>query len=190
MKKISYGYQLTKSVVDETRKGQLGICVVALTSCDNKLLASGRHYIGRIQKATIITNARLGVKYENMVSVKGDGSAFVPSKPNGMTWIEYPYFKQADRSGKIYLSINYRECDERTKFKSVYLLDGEVATDEDVERFEAYFKGGSSYSKKQAAAGVVNEHEQTKVVQYDVNDIAYIGTDKKAAEDRFEYIIS
>jgi len=190
MKKISYGYQLTKSVVDETRKGQLGICVVALTSCDNKLLAGGRHYIGRIHKATIITNARLGVKYENMVSAKGDGSVFTPSKPSGMTWIDFPYFKQADRSGKIYLSINYRECDERTKFKSVYLLDGDIATDEDVRRFKTYFKGGSGYSKKQAAAGVVNECEQTKVVQYDVNDIAYIGTDKKSAEETFEDIIS
>jgi len=190
MKKISFGYQAAKQVLDDTKKGQFGICVVALTSCDKKLLAGGRHYIGRIHKATIITNARLGARYESMINKKADeGVNYIPQKPNGMTWIDYPYFKRADRSGEIYLSINYRECDERTKFESIYLLDGKVATSAEVERFKVYFKGGSSYSKKQSLAGVTDEREQTKVVQYNVNDIAYVGTNKSDAENIFEEII-
>lgn len=176
-------YNLIKSIVDGFKRGQLGIFLVSEVSCDNKFLSCGRRYIGRVSKVTMISNARLGVSYEGMVSAKCDGKVkFTPSKPSGMTWIDYPYFKQSDKSGKIYLSLNYRPCDERTKFESYYILDGHVATPAEVEDIEGCMKSSrSGYSAKQGAIGVADECAQTRVVQYYVDDVHYIGRSKAEA---------
>ena len=176
-------YNLIKSVVDDFKKGQLGIFLVSEVSCDNKFLAHGRQYVGRVSKVTMISNARLGASYEGMVSAKCDGKVkFTPSKPSGMTWIDYPYFKQADKSGKIYLTLNYRPCDERTKFESYYLIDGHVASVAEVAAIESCMKSsGSGYSAKQSALGVADECAQTRVVQYYVDDVRYVGNNKSEA---------
>ena len=176
-------YNLVKSIVDGFKRGQLGIFLVSEVSCDNKFLARGRQYVGRVSKVTIISNARLGASYEGMVSAKCDGKVkFTPSKPSGMTWIDYPYFKQSDKSGKIYLSLNYRPCDERTKFESYYILDGHVATPAEAEDIEGCMKSSrSGYSAKQGALGVADECAQTRVVQYYVDDVHYIGRSKAEA---------
>lgn len=176
-------YNLIKSIVDGFKRGQLGIFLVSEVSCDNKFLSCGRRYVGRVSKVTMISNARLGVSYEGMVSAKCDGKVkFTPSKPSGMTWIDYPYFKQSDKSGKIYLSLNYRPCDERTKFESYYILDGHVATPAEVEDIEGCMKSSrSGYSAKQGAIGVADECAQTRVVQYYVDDVHYIGRSKAEA---------
>ena len=176
-------YNLIKSIVDGFKRGQLGIFLVSEVSCDNKFLSCGRRYVGRVSKVTMISNARLGVSYEGMISAKCDGKVkFTPSKPSGMTWIDYPYFKQSDKSGKIYLSLNYRPCDERTKFESYYILDGHVATPAEVEDIEGCMKSSrSGYSAKQGAIGVADECAQTRVVQYYVDDVHYIGRSKAEA---------
>jgi len=173
-------YQSIMNVINSTRKGQFGINVVALISCDNRLLASGKHLAGRVQKLTIGTNIRL-VSFVGKVEGKMDGGSYQVSAPKGFVWVEYPYIKQAIKSGKQYLTINYRECDERTDFESVYFLDGKVV---DKSVVEPYFKSSSNgYSQKQAAAGITDEREQTKVVQYELQGIHYIGTCKADAED-------
>ena len=173
-------YQSIMNVINSTRKGQFGINVVALISCDKKLASGCKYMEGRIQKLTIGTNIRL-VSFVGKVEGKMDGGNYQVSAPKGFVWVEYPYIKQAIKSGKQYLTINYRECDEKTEFNSVYFLDGKVV---DKSVVAPYLKNNSSsYSQKQAAAGITDEREQTKVVQYELQGIHYIGTCKADAED-------
>ena len=178
----------TISDVTNFGKGQLGINLVVLSSCDNKLNAAGRAiYAGRLQKATIVTNVRVGCEYANFVNAKSDSKDFVSGGMKGFEWVVYPFVKRAIKSGKEYLSVNYRECDVRTKFESIYLLHGQVLSSDEVKAIkDTYFKkSGSSYSAKQAAAGVADEQEQTKVVTYALSDIFYMGT--SLADARAEY---
>lgn len=172
-------YQEISSKVANIIKGQFGIYVVVKASCDKKLLKGGAHYMGRIEKVTMINNARLGVSYKGMVETKAS-KEFTPQPLRGFTWLVYPFFKQADKSGKIYLNINYRQCDARTSFKSVYLLDGRVATDDEVNDFTQYFKGNSSQPKTQIAVGV-SAADATSVVTYDIDGVSYVGTSKEDA---------
>ena len=165
-------------------KGQLGIYLVAVTSCDSKLRACGRAYKGCVKKVTLMKNARLGCEYSNFIAAKG-GTNFTPAPLKGMEWIDYPYFKRSLGSGKIYLSLNYRDCDERTKPESYLLVNGVALSKDERDEFEeAYFTASSrGYSNKQAAAGIVNECEQTKVVQYCLDDVKYLGNSLAAARE-------
>jgi hypothetical protein len=175
-------YQSVMNIINSTRKGQFGINVVALISCDKKLLASSSYMRGRIQKLTLGSNIRL-VSFGGKVEGKLNGDTYNVAAPKGFVWVCYPYVKQDIKSGVQYLTINYRECDERTKFESVYLLDGKVV---DKRVVECHFKSsGNNYSQKQAAAGITDEREQTKVVQYELGGVHYLGTCKADAEEIF-----
>ena len=187
MNKKSLGFDRVNEVVKSAHKGQLGVYLVAVVSCDSKFLASGRSYLGRVFKVTRVDNARVGCTYQGMVSPKmADGETFVPTAPKGMFWLDYPFFKQGIKSGKKFLSLCYRPSDERTKFVSEYIIDGHKATDAEVALMEQYMsKSSRNMSRTQAAVGVSVEDE-TRVVQYDVNDIAYIGFSKDDAIDEFE----
>ena len=182
MKKV---FENSFNVINGLFKGQMGVYIVVRSSQDNKLLAGGRGYMGRIEKVTVVENARIGCAYENKVSAMAD-EKFVPQARRGFTWLQYPIFEISDKKQETYVTFNYRPCDTRTKFNSCYLLDGRLATDAEVEEFKQYFKKSGSYSKTQAAVGITNEEEQTKVVRYRINDIAYVGTNKGDAYRIYE----
>ena len=181
----------TISDVTSLGKGKLGINLVVLSSCDNKLNAAGKcFYAGRLQKATLVTNVRVGCEYANFVNAKSDNKDFVSAPLKGFEWVVYPFVKRAVKSGKEYLSVNYRECDVRTKFESVYLLDGQVLSSDDVKTIKsAYFYKSGRYSAKQAAAGVSNEQEQTKVLSYALTDILYMGTSLADAREEYNKVV-
>ena len=181
----------TISDVTSFGKGRLGINLVVLSSCDNKLTAAGqRIYAGRLQKATLVTNVRVGCEYSNFVNAKSDNNNFVSGGMKGFEWVVYPFVKRAVKSGKEYLSVNYRECDVRTKFESAFILDGHVLSSDDVKAIkDAYFRKSGSYSAKQAAAGVTDEREQTKVLSYALGDILYMGASLADAREEYKKVV-
>ena len=173
------------SALSTLKKGQFGIYVVAKTSCDNKLCASGKHYKGRIEKMTIIENVRLGCSYQGMVESKAD-TDFTPQPMKGFRWVSYPYIKESLKSGSWYLNVCYRPSDKRTVIKSYYLLDGQVATKEQIADFEQYFYATKrAMSSTQIAVGVAQQDE-TRVLSYIIEGIAYIGTSKNDAYKAYE----
>jgi hypothetical protein len=96
---------------------------------------------------------------------------------------QYPYFKRAIKSGIEYLTINFRGCD-KSGYNEVYFLDGAVV---DKSVVEPYLKEERYYAPQtQVAVGVTDEREQTKVVQYELERIAYIGTNKADALKVFD----
>ena len=179
-------YSEISQKVHSLKKGQFGVNVVASISCDKKFSSKFCPFIGRVQKVTLGTNIRL-VSYEGKVEAKKNSDIpFAPTPLKGMRWIDYPYFKQSLKDDAVYLTIHYRPCDERTAFKSFYLLDGKVATAEQVREIEACMKSSKSFSKKQESVGITDEDCQVKVVQYVVDGVQYLGTDKATATEIWE----
>lgn len=189
MKKNGLGFACIDSFVKATRKGQLGVYLVAVVSCDSKFKASGRQWLGRVFKVTLVSNARLGCTFEGKTNAMlGNGEHYVSGPLNGMIWLDFPYFKQGIKSGKIVLSLCYRACDARTTFDSYYILDGRLATAAEVALIESDMRSSGGESKKQANMGIENK-KQTKVVQYDVNDIIHLSTTKDDAIDAYNGVI-
>lgn len=176
-------YSELSTKVHDLIKGQFGVNIVAVVSCDKSFSSKFCRFMGRAKKVTLITHARL-VSYEGKVDAKkDDGTTFIPAPPKGMRWIDYPYFKQSLKDGKVYLTLHYRSSDKRTEFRHFYLLDDRLATPQEAAEIEACMKSKGSYSNKQAAVGITSEAEQTKVAQYVVEGIRYFGTDKALAEE-------
>lgn len=180
MKNVVFGAQNVKNVVNSFVGGQRGVCVVAIVSLDKKLNSASKHMIGRLNKAICWTDRPL-VSYSGDVNAKSDVK-FVPQPPKGFVFTQYPYFKRAIKSGIEYLTINFRECD-KSGYDEVYFLDGSIVSKMQIEQ---YLKEEKHYAPQtQIAVGVTDEREQTKVVQYELDRIAYIGTDKKRALEVF-----
>ena len=170
------------------KKATMGTCIVVNASEDNKLLAGGKHYLGRIRKATVWTNIKLGMSYGGGVNAKLDnGEKFIPAPRKGFEWfgVGYPYTERSIKKQEIYLTLNYRNSDVKTECHSFYLLDGKVATEEEIKEFKKYYSGSSSSSKKQSEAGIADA-DQTRVVRYKVEDILYLGYDSDTAKETFE----
>lgn len=181
MKQIVFGAQNVKNVVNSFVGGQRGVCIVAIVSLDKKLNTASRYMAGRLAKVVCWTDRPL-VSYSGDVNAKSDVK-FVPQAPKGFVFTQYPYFKRAIKSGIEYLTINFRGCD-KSGYNEVYLLDGAVV---DKSVVEPYLKEERYYAPQtQVAVGVTDEREQTKVVQYELERIAYIGTNKADALKVFD----
>jgi hypothetical protein len=125
------------------------------------------------------------VSYGGNVNAKSD-VAFVPKEKKGYTYTQYPYFAKANKSGIEYLIINYRECDKPSFKDETYFIDG-VEVTKDVAK--SYFKEEKHYAPQtQIAVGVVAPQEQTKVVQYELSKIRYIGLEKAKAIEIYESV--
>ena len=181
MKNVFFGVQNVKNVVNTFVGGQRGVCVVAMVSLDKKLATAHKDMVGRLAKVVCWTDRPL-VSYGGDVNAKSDVK-FVPQAPKGFVYTQYPYFKQAIKSGVEYLTINFRDCD-KGGYDEVFFLDGSVV---DKSVVTPYLKEEKYYAPKtQIAVGVTNEREQTKVVQYEVEKIIYVGTDKQKALELYE----
>ncbi len=177
MKKVIFGEQNVKNVVNGLIAAQRGVCVVAFVGCDSKLDKTHKDMVGRIFKCVVWCDRPL-VSYSGDVNAKSD-VAFVPKEKKGYTYTQYPYFAKANKSGIEYLIINYRDCDKPSFKDETYFIDG-VEVTKDVAK--SYFKEEKFYAPKtQIAVGVTNSKEQTKVVQYQIDNVAYIGTCKEDA---------
>ena len=181
MKNVIFGGQNVKNVVNSFVGGQRGVCVVAFVSLDKKLDKSHKDMLGRICKVVCWTDRPL-VSYQGSVNAKSDDK-FIPQPPKGFVFTQYPYFKKAIKSGIEYLTINFRDCD-KNGYDEIFFLDG-VVVDKSV--IAPYLKAETHYAPRtQVAVGVTDEREQTKVVQYEIERIAYIGTNKAKAIEVFE----
>ena len=181
MKNVVFGGQNVKNVVNSFVGGQRGVCVVAIVSLDKKLDKTHKDMVGRINKVVCWTDRPL-VSYQGSVNAKSDDK-FIPQAPKGFVFTQYPYFKRAIKSGIEYLTINFRDCD-KNGYDEVFFLDG-VVVDKSV--VAPYLKAETHYAPRtQVAVGVTDEREQTKVVQYEIERIAYIGTNKAKAIEVFE----
>ena len=182
MKNVFFGVQNVKNVVNTFVGGQRGVNVVADVVVKAKDLIN-KFDEGRLVKVVCWTDRPL-VSYGGCVNAKAD-EKFVPQAPKGFIYTQYPYFKQAIKSGIEYLTINFRGCD-KNGYSEKYFLDG-LEIDKDTAK--AMMKPKKTYAPQtQIAVGVVAPQEQTKVVQYEIKKIRYVGLDKAKATEIFESV--
>lgn len=116
------------------KKGMMGNKVVTLT--EPKLLKRGNPLIGQeVRKITYYTNVGLGISYENTINNKrernGEERDFVSEKPFGMSWEHFPFILKSDKNpSQKYLRLQFYA---NTKVKSIYLINGKLATPNELE---------------------------------------------------------
>ena len=176
-----FGATNVKNVVNNMRRGERGVNIVAVVSCDKQLAPCHKDMAGRIIKVVMWTDRPL-VSYSGNVNAKAD-EKFTPQERKGFTWTQYPYFETANKSGVEYLTFSYRNCD-KGECKEIYLIDG-VLTAKDVAK--AYFKEKKKTAPQtQIAVGVTKTEEFSRVVRYELDKIVYIGSEKEKATELFE----
>ena len=162
-----------KSVADfcgNISKGTFGIAIIAIT--EPKMNKRGNPFYGRLHKATYMSNVALGYDYEKSVNARlgreGFATDFVAEKPKGKNWDNYPFILQSDKDSNV----KYLRCTIRpnTFSKSVYILDGEVVSDDNVLSQIKSWITTSSYSIKQAECGLEDE-KQVVVRDYKLDSI-------------------
>jgi hypothetical protein len=175
-----FGGNEVKNEVANIRRGERGMNVVAVVSCDKKLDKTHKDMVGRIFKVCM-WNDRPLVSYSGNVNAKSDIK--FESKPRkGFTWTEYPYFEVGNKSQIEYLTFSYRDCD-KGDYSEYYLIDDDVVTS---AAAKAYFKEEKYYAPKtQIAVGVTKDEEFSKVVRYELEKVLYVGTSKTKAIEEF-----
>lgn len=172
-----------KNIVKNLYKGQCGVNVVVELSCDNSM-NKGNPYLGRLTKRTLVCGCRLGCEFKHynekeLERLKNEKKPYNTENLKGMWWDEYPFFKKSNNGD--FLSFNYRESDN-VEWHNRYFLDGAEITLNTYKGIIAKWgKNKNTYHPKQALYGLVNEEEQTKVVNYNFNYILHIGTNKVEA---------
>ena len=131
------------------KKGLFGNKVVTIT--EPRMNKRGNPFIengDKVQKITYYTNIGLGISYENATNNKlarnGEEANFEAEKPKGMTWEHYPFILRSDKNpDQKYLRMQYYS---NTKVKSLYLVNGKLATPQQVETIKAFSPKSNSDS--------------------------------------------
>jgi len=116
------------------KKGVFGNKVITMT--EPKLLKRGNPLIGQdIKKITFYSNIGLGISYENTMNNRkeknGEDRDFEAEKPFGMSWEHFPFILKSDKNpSQKYLRLQFYA---NTKVKSVFLINGKLATPNELE---------------------------------------------------------
>lgn len=128
-----------KDFILSLKKGIFGNKVVTIT--EPKLLKRGNPLIGQeVRKITFYSNIGLGISYENTMNnkreKKGDERNFEAEKPSGMSWEAFPFILKSDKNpSQKYLRMQFYA---NTKVKSVFLINGKLATPNEMETIKQF----------------------------------------------------
>lgn len=169
------------NVLNSIKRGERGVNIVAVVSCDNKLRKDCKDMLGRIIKVCM-WNDRPLVSYEGNVEAKANTN-FTPQPRNGFTWVSYPFLERKNKDNTEYLTFSYRDCD-KGDYKEYYIIDGKKT---DKEIVKTYFKEQKHYTPKtQLEVGITNQKDFSKVARYEIEKILYIGKNKHIAIQEYE----
>ena len=142
--------------VGTINKGTFGTTLIAVT--EPKMNKRGNALYGRVHKATCMVNVALGYSYENTVNNRlareGKENDFESQKPFGKSWVvglENILLVSDKNAEQYYLRTTMLP---NTNSKSVYLVDGRRATEEEVEIIKTFLVKSSKPSNQ----GLSEEH--------------------------------
>ena len=138
-------------------KGTFGTTLIVVT--EPKMNKRNNPYFGRVHKATCLTNVAIGYSYENTVNNRlareGADAEFQSQKPNGRSWVEgmENILLVSDKDAEqMYLRTTMLR---NTNSKSVYLIDGRKATEEEVEIIKTFLVKSSKPSNQGLSESVI-----------------------------------
>lgn len=182
MKKMNFSevMNVVNNYAANNARTKFGHNMVAVVSLKESSLKSvkGRHLIGHAAKVTMVNNA-VFPKYDSKVA-SVLGLSITPTKLNGMTWTNYPYIKESNKSGYHYLNIYYGVGDTAIEFTTKWLWDGRLATAEEVKEIESWLKPKSDAPIKAAM------YQIEEVNSWD--GMFYLGENKEKAKEIYTKI--
>ena len=187
-----------ESFVENVKSGTLNITMLAVTT--PKMSRTRRAdkrvnpFFGRVEKVTLITDARIGYRYENNVNLelkrKGIDDEIIPEKPNGKHWIGFPKLLAADKDENIHYVRLTTKKDINMKIVSHIFLDGKLCTDKVILAELEEWLPKHYESKKQADLGL-DEEEQIKPFDYTTTNVVMIKQgERKYQNDNFRYKVA
>ena len=158
------------AVSADLKKGQFGYTIV--TKTEPKMNKTGNPFLGRVEKISIYTNAMLGCNYSNIVNnrlkLEGKERNFVAQAPKGRKFYN-AFFDQSEKDPEtFYLKIAFYK--ERTHITTKYLIDGKLATAEQVAEIKQFLP--KTYSS--AASQGLEEKDEVKYIAVKFNNVAAI----------------
>lgn len=152
------------------KKGQFGYTVVTKTT--PKMNKTGNPYVNRVEKVSVYTNAMLGCSYANVVNNRleneGKERDFVAQAPKGRKSYN-SFFDQSEKDENVfYLKIAFYQ--KQTHVTSNYLVDGELATPEQVEEIKKFLP--KNYSS--AASQGLEEEDEVKMIAVKFENVVAI----------------
>ncbi len=183
-----------KDYLQKAKKGVLGENIVVFTEPSGLFSAKAAN-VPHVLKIAFWHNIRIGVSYEGMIKPKNEsGTDFKSEGLNGLEWVIKNVLKANTKTGKEFASFCYRPCD-KSKVEVKYIVNGSPMTKEEIATQYGSMmvaKGKQEFglaekptSKKQSSFGIKDE-EQTKVVNYNIENFYYIGKDSKEAKKVFD----
>lgn len=136
-----------------TRMGHNIVCVVSLK--ERSIYAAGRHLLSHVAKAIMVNHCTFP-KYDSKVAAV-TGMPITPTELKGMTWVNYPYIKKANKSGFRYLNIYYGVGDVRMETRTKWLWNGREATPAEVVTIKNYLKASVGNGEVKAAMYQIDE---------------------------------
>lgn len=153
-----------KDFVSNINKGTFGIQMVSVT--EPKMNKRNNPYYGRVQKITYMLNVMLGYNYENVVNNQlereGKTANFVAEAPKGREWDMFPYIlKSTSNNEQMYLRTTMGKA---TKTKSIYVIDGKIASDDDVIAIKRFIPQSSNTNQGTDVEIVVRDFKLENIV--------------------------
>jgi len=146
------------SEISSMPKGVFGVHVTVMT--EPKMNKTGNQFYGRVRKVTDYFNIQLGTDYANTINNRlekqGEEGNYVAEKAKGMHRYN-DYFMQSDKDeNQFYLNIIFNKAESHTE--TAWMVDGRLATEEEIKEFTAFIPK-SSPCKKQEDAGLEKQVE-------------------------------
>ena len=132
----------------EGHRGQMGFTLVTETPC--RMRKTNNPLVGQVTKVTTYKNARFGVDYENAVNGKLERAGLTPDFVADKSVTKYLNEFLNIKDNQIYLKVG---INSQTKRATTYLVNGNIATDEQMQIIRQ-FEQVSKPSAKQQSHGL------------------------------------
>lgn len=162
------------SFVETLTKGTFGI--VMLTATIPTMRKTNNPYMGRVLKVSYRTNVALGWDYKSTIEGRaeklGIDTPYEVEKPKGKTWLVPPFILQSDKDARQLYLRTYTRNNSTTK--SIFVLDGNIVTNEvTIEHIKSFMQAHTE-CKKQTEYGLVEDKDKVNPLDYKVEGILYI----------------
>lgn len=171
--------RVNENIFSGITAGTKGIVVEMIA--EPKMNKRGNPFIGRVLKRTTFVHPYLGCNYGSMVNRQGERQGIDDTfKADSIKWATNlnAYFIEHNGTKDMYLKVGV--CHD-TIIKSSYILDGRVATAEEVEQIQSFMPSATD-SQKQLAYGI----EAEKQVKWRTINMAHIVSVRQGTKTYYE----
>lgn len=152
------------------KKGQFGYTIITKTT--PKMNKTANPYFGRVEKVSIYKNAMLGCSYTNIVNNRleseGKERNFTAQAPKGKKFYNSFFYQSEKDENTFYLKIAFYK--ERSQITSNFLIDGNIATPNQIQEIKNFLPKNSSSAAHQG----LSEENEVKMITVKFENVCTI----------------